>query len=127
MFLAYPRSNMLLGNSIFEHHYWFRFDHRSLANISQMKPGIYPAGKIVFDSNNEIFKVLNINLKIKEKHLAHNLSLACDSLVFPHQQVGVMGNGKIRKYVPRDSFYCKKIFFKKKADSELHSPKTRYF
>jgi hypothetical protein len=120
---AYPRAGLFIHKEIplFEHHYWFRFDRASIVNMPNLSPGAYSAGKIIVDTEDSKYHVLNLNVRIKGSNrnkLLEGYRSTKHALIFPPSQ---------RRNVPKDSIYKQNISFKKKDDSELHSHKVVYF
>jgi hypothetical protein len=102
----------------FEHHYNFY-----CPNASHLDKGTHQAGKIVFDTNelDGVFKVLNLNIRIKNKE-PKTYTIISPTPVNGHAQ-------RVRKYVPqmKDAILRQNITFKKKECSDLHSNKVLYF
>ncbi len=120
---AIPRARMLYpkpSDSLFEHHYWFKFDRVSIVNIPSMSPGTYKAGKIIFDTDDNVsFKVLNLHVRVKNKHRS-------EFLEHYHATRHAFTLPQRRRNIPRDSIYRQNIYLKKKLDCDLHSHHVKY-
>jgi hypothetical protein len=132
----YPRSNLFGDVPLREHHYWFRVDYASMVSAAYLPGGLYSAGKIIFDSGCNVFKVLNPQINIREKNKTKLFGLgkqrpAAGSMTIllpqPQQECGLAN--RIRKYIPqtRDSIFKQDIVLKKKECHDLDSHRVVYF
>jgi len=73
---SYPRQTIPgieNTNLLLEHHFWFRLNRESWAEMIELDPGSYSAGKIIVhnsspDDTRAIFKSLKLDVNVKYKH-----------------------------------------------------------
>lgn len=151
--LAFPRSPLFeLSNSdgffpVREHHYWFRCDHQTLYELSNPRTGdnsTCALGKLVFDLDNEDYKILNIQIKnTRIKYVSHQNS---DYQHYDYQENQSrasknhlrLGYSKEPLYIPKETKYYAPYYhsghnFKndidleyKEEDNDLHSTNVMY-
>ena len=117
MQICQPRSAGGEMVPFYEHHFWFRIDRSSISSIPHMSPGIYPAGKIILDSEDDIYRFLNLNVRVKNKSKLKLLDFR--GTVFTPPTIR-------RRHMPKDSIFKQNIYLRKKSDTDLHSHRVIY-